>query len=77
MMRGMEIGKRLLLAEKRTRNTADLRKDIRFILEWHLSIDAILSEGNHNNNGHLRTNIYTSYYIIWLLGARWKLVSEL
>ena len=33
----MEIGKRL--AEKRInsmRNTADLRKDIRFILGWHL-----------------------------------------
>ena len=35
MMWGMEIGKRL--AEKRMKNTADLRKDIRFILEWHLS----------------------------------------
>ena len=34
MMRGMEIGKRL--AEKRMRNTADFRRDIRFRLEWHL-----------------------------------------
>ena len=25
-----------ILAEKRMRNTADFRKDIRFILEWHL-----------------------------------------
>ena len=34
MMRGMEFGKRL--AEKRVRNTADLRKDVRLILEWHI-----------------------------------------
>ena len=34
MMWEMEIGKRL--AEKRMGNTADLQKDIRFVLEWHL-----------------------------------------
>ena len=34
----MEIGKRL--AEKCMRNTADLRNDIRFILECHLRYNA-------------------------------------
>ena len=48
-MWGMEIGKRL--AEKRMRNTADLRKDIRLTLEWHLRyIIIILLEGKHNNS---------------------------
>ena len=60
-MWGMEIiGKRL--AEKRMRDTttttgtADLRKDIRFISEWHLLLFKFreryfrLSEGKHNNN---------------------------
>ena len=32
---GMDIRKRL--AGERMKNTADLRKDTRFILEWHLS----------------------------------------
>ena len=33
MMRGMEIGRRV--AEKGMPNTADLRKDIRFMVEGH------------------------------------------
>ena len=33
-MWGMESGKRL--AKKRMRNTADLRKDIRYTSEWYL-----------------------------------------
>ena len=34
IMWGMEIGKRL--SEKRMRNTADIRKDVWLVLEWHL-----------------------------------------
>ena len=54
MMWGMEIGKRL--AEKRIRNTADLRKDIRFIF-WN-GICAVLSEGKHNNNNCYHNDMY-------------------
>ena len=48
-MGGMEIiGKRL--AEKRMKDTTDLRKDIRFISD---GIYAISSEGKHNNSNNL------------------------
>ena len=49
-MWGMEIGKRL--TEKCMRDTdADLRKDTRFISEWHLRyLYCKLSEGKHKNN---------------------------
>ena len=67
-MCGMKIGKRL--AEKRMSNTADIRKDIRFLLEWHL-ICAILSEGKHDNNidiivteGKHKINIIPGIYTV-------------
>ena len=41
------IGKRF--AEKRMRD-ADLRKDVRFMLEWYLRL---LSEGKHNANNNV------------------------
>ena len=44
------------------RDTADLRKDIRFVLEWHLY--AILSEGKHNKRIHIRSKIK----LPWVLG---------
>ena len=37
------------------RNTADLRKDLRFILEWYLRY--ILSEGKHKININLTSTI--------------------
>ena len=49
-MWGMEIGKRL--AEKRMRNTADLRKDVQFILEWYLPYVVGRRANNNNNNNN-------------------------